>query len=257
MLHELPELLSSAISSACKSGRPLSGKIQEGKKGTLIQLIWSQPDGAAIDDKAVKVGSKQKSAGPSIASGTTAGVRRKRRYPPSKARRNAKRLQEFLEKKRQKVLDFAAQSPRSPVTQPVVQEEHETQPPQLAHKVLVSPVSQVDIVDTELRDLIFGDKVDCVGEFGVRDEVPGMDLEMVSGDSLWTPLRVLRPQQQSPVVSGKDECEVDLTVSELQDLDSIVFEGREVDSAPGLILRKGCLQVWTPIARRTRSRLKS
>jgi hypothetical protein len=99
--------------------------------------------------------------------------------------------------------------------------------------------------------------VDSVGEFGIRDEVPGIDLEMVSGGSVWTPLRVLRPQQQSPVVSGQDECEEDLTVPELHDLDSIVFEGREVDSTPGLLLWKGCLQVWTPIARRTRSRLKS
>ena len=59
----LPGLLSSAISSACESGRPLSWKIQEGKRGTLIQLIWEpQPAQSERTTEAkVKVGSEQKS----------------------------------------------------------------------------------------------------------------------------------------------------------------------------------------------------
>ena len=37
---ELPDLLLKAIESACSTRRQLSWKIQEGPKGTLIQLVW-------------------------------------------------------------------------------------------------------------------------------------------------------------------------------------------------------------------------
>ena len=40
----------------------------------------------------------------------------------------------------------------------------------------------------------------------------------------------------------------------MQDYDKIVFEGREEDYAPGVILHKGQSQVWTPISSRTRLR---
>ena len=47
-----------------------------------------------------------------------------------------------------------------------------------------------------------------------------------------------------------------LSVEELVDLDEIEFEDHAVTGAPGVVLRKGSLTVWTPIATRTRSRLK-
>ena len=36
----LPELLKTALTSACNSGRCLSWKLQESGRGTLIQLVW-------------------------------------------------------------------------------------------------------------------------------------------------------------------------------------------------------------------------
>ena len=39
-----------------------------------------------------------------------------------------------------------------------------------------------------------------------------------------------------------------IPVSELSKLDSIEYCGRDSDNAPGVILRKGSLEVWTPIA---------
>ena len=40
----------------------------------------------------------------------------------------------------------------------------------------------------------------------------------------------------------------DIPVSELSKLDSIEYCGRDSDNAPGMILRKGSLEVWTLIA---------
>ena len=40
------------------------------------------------------------------------------------------------------------------------------------------------------------------------------------------------------------------------DLDEIGFEDHAVTDAPSVVLHKGSLSVWTPIATRTRSRLK-
>lgn len=37
---KLPELVISAIESACASGKRLSWKIQESDRGTLVQLVW-------------------------------------------------------------------------------------------------------------------------------------------------------------------------------------------------------------------------
>ena len=50
-----------------------------------------------------------------------------------------------------------------------------------------------------------------------------------------------------------------MSVHELAGLDDMEFRSHEVDDFPGVILKKGCLliEVWTPIAARTRSRHKS
>ena len=49
----------------------------------------------------------------------------------------------------------------------------------------------------------------------------------------------------------------DLSVPELNELDKVEFQGCDDDYAPGVILHKGFLQVWTPIATRTRSHLNT
>ena len=38
--EKLPELVVSAIKSACASGKKLSWKIQESDRGMLVQLVW-------------------------------------------------------------------------------------------------------------------------------------------------------------------------------------------------------------------------
>jgi hypothetical protein len=47
-----------------------------------------------------------------------------------------------------------------------------------------------------------------------------------------------------------------LSIEELEDLDGLEFEGLAVTNAPGVLLHKGNSSAWTPIATRTRSRLK-
>ena len=48
----------------------------------------------------------------------------------------------------------------------------------------------------------------------------------------------------------------DIPVSQLLDMDSIEYCGGESDNAPGVIVRKGSLEVWTPIAARLRPRIR-
>ena len=81
----LPEILKAAISSACQSGRDLSWKIQEGKKGTLIQMIWD-PQPKVLSEKSNEVRSIRNKTHPS--SNMSAGDGHKKRLPPSKVKRN-------------------------------------------------------------------------------------------------------------------------------------------------------------------------
>ena len=53
---------------------------------------------------------------------------------------------------------------------------------------------------------------------------------------------------------GKEEF---LSIAELTSMDEVTFLIHAVDDAPGVILTKGSLKVWMPIASRTRSRFKS
>ena len=89
-MDALPELVKTAISLACASGRTLSWKIQEGEKGTLVQLVWSGKQ----EGKEERWSRKEER--PS-ASGLVGCVVR-RRVSPSRARRDARRRQAFLEK---------------------------------------------------------------------------------------------------------------------------------------------------------------
>ena len=57
-MDQLPELVKSAVSSTCSSGKSLSWKVQEGKKGLLIQLVWkTEPVGHSVSGKTTRVGS--------------------------------------------------------------------------------------------------------------------------------------------------------------------------------------------------------
>ena len=39
-MDKLPDLVKSALTAACNSGKALSWKVQESDKGALIQLVW-------------------------------------------------------------------------------------------------------------------------------------------------------------------------------------------------------------------------
>ena len=39
-MDKLPDLVKSALTAACNSGKALSWKVQESDKGILIQLVW-------------------------------------------------------------------------------------------------------------------------------------------------------------------------------------------------------------------------
>ena len=61
MMDQLPELVKTALSSACKSGRSLSWKVQENSKGMLIQLVWkAEPVNGPTGGNTTMVGSNWK-----------------------------------------------------------------------------------------------------------------------------------------------------------------------------------------------------
>ena len=146
-MDQIPELVKAALSSACQSGRSLSWKVQENNKGILIQLVWkAEPVSCPAGGNAIRVGSNWKTDQPEAepvkytgsGNATEAGsirksglqcfvndnqssnaahnLPRKKRICPSRARRNAKRLQAFLDRKvplvhhaPQKVLESVSQ----------------------------------------------------------------------------------------------------------------------------------------------------
>ena len=98
-MDALPELVKATVSLACASGRTLSWKIQEGEKGTLVQLVWSGKQKGKEErwsEKQEERWSEKQEERPS-GSGLVGCVVR-RRVSPSRARRNARRRQAFLEK---------------------------------------------------------------------------------------------------------------------------------------------------------------
>ena len=103
-MDALPELVKATVSLACASGRTLSWKIQEGEKGTMVQLVWSgKQEGKQEGKKEERWSGKQevrwseKQEERPSASGLV-GCFVRRRVSPSRARRNARRRQAFLEK---------------------------------------------------------------------------------------------------------------------------------------------------------------
>ena len=89
-LDKLPELVKSALVFACNSGKSLSWKVQENDKGILVQLVWksNSSDPAPVCSNWNSKLTPDSNTPPE-----------KRRVCPSRARRNARRLQSFLEKK--------------------------------------------------------------------------------------------------------------------------------------------------------------
>ena len=93
----------------------------------------------------------------------------------------------------------------------------------------------------------------CV-DFAIKDRQPTLDLEVANSNHVWTPVQVKKPKSLSdePVEPHVE----DISTSELSKLDSIEYCGCDSDDAPGVILRKGSLEVWTPIAARLQPRIR-
>ena len=107
------------------------------------------------------------------------------------------------------------------------------------------PFTRRDEVKGDDLKVYLDKEVACV-DFCIDKGEPGLTLELNCGESVWTPVCVKK-------LKGVDSCETHdsaLTMDELSAMDDIVFE---IDDSPGVVLKKGCLEVWTPIASRTRS----
>ena len=85
-----------------------------------------------------------------------------------------------------------------------------------------------------------------------------MTLELNSGKTVtvWMPVCVMKPRSDA---DSRPEQQTDsvLSVKEIVNMDEIEFQGHAVSDTPGVLMRKGNSCVWTPIATRTRSRLKT
>ena len=168
-MDQLPELVKSAISSACSSGKSLSWKVQEGKKGLLIQLVWkTEPVGHSVSGKTTRVGSNWN---PAKHNNTVPGKpASKKKLSPSTARRSARRLQAFLETKRSVHVDSH-----------VTQEELNLTTVMCNSQPVISDAG----LDEELK--VYLDKeVSCV-DFSIDSGQPGLTLDLNCGKTEWTP----------------------------------------------------------------------
>ena len=156
---------------------------------------------------------------------------KRKRISPSRARRNARRLQAFLNRKKQDLLQS--------VDSHVSQREFEH-----ADNLVVASATD----DKDLKSYI-DKEVSCV-DFLIDNGEPGLELELNSGEYVWAPVCVKKPGDHH---SATDQ---HMSVKDLGDMDEIIFQTHEVDDNPGVVLRKGSLEVWTPVASRTRSRLR-
>ena len=88
----------------------------------------------------------------------------------------------------------------------------------------------------------------------IREGEPSLHLELNNGDHMWTPVHVRQFKRLTDVPA--EPVSQAIPVSQLLDMDSIEYCGGESDNAPGVVLRKGSLEVWTPIAAWLRPRIR-
>ena len=205
-MDQLPELVKCAL-SACNSGKSLSWKVQENKQEILIQLVWkSEPERCSASGSTTRVGSIWKSqlrkSEPcnsdtgknngvhsnqisnvdcnSVTVSCNAGkISRKKKISPSRARRNARRLQAFLERKQSPILDSH-----------VVQKELDST---ISVFRIIMWFRKVNYVDQDEDLKSFLDKeVSCV-DFSINKGETGLTLDLNYGESMWTPVHVLKP----------------------------------------------------------------
>ena len=95
-------------------------------------------------------------------------------------------------------------------------------------------------------------EVSCV-DFSINKGETGLTLDLNSGESMWTPVHVLKPSNSTDF----EKTDSMLSTEELSDLDGIEFLSHTSNDAPEVVLMKGSLRVCTPVAARTCSRLKT
>ena len=232
-MDNLPEVVRVALQNACNSGRTLSWKVQENAKGTLIQLIWKLIPVVCLDKghSISMVGSNSNSTKPEFDKPADK-PRKRRRNNPSRIRRNARRLRSFLDSR------FSSGSRSKPEV------------PKLTDS---TTLDEGTIEDKGLKQFL-EENVGCVSDFVIREGEPSLHLELNNGDHMWTPVHV-RQFKRLMDVPAKPVSQ-DIPASQLLDMDSIEYCGGESGNAPGVVLRKGSLEVWTPIAVRLHTRIR-
>ena len=103
-------------------------------------------------------------------------------------------------------------------------------------------------INKDLKSFI-DNEVECV-DFQLVDGGPRLDLELNNGRISRKLIDVMRPH-----IEAQTSVDRILSVDELTNFDDIVFELRDADGSPRLLLKKGECVTWTPIASRTRSRM--
>ena len=156
--------------------------------------------------------------------------KRRKRISPSRARRNARRLQAFLDRKKQSLM-------------PVDDQKDSELVPTTPSKTLKS-VCNSDLDGGDNLRIFIDKEVSCI-DFAIDNGEPGLNLELHSGKTVWTPVCVKKPDV-------RDE---NLSLADLSGMDEVVFLS-STDDTPGVVLKSGKLEVWTPIATRTRSRVR-
>ena len=92
-----------------------------------------------------------------------------------------------------------------------------------------------------IKDLtLFIDKEVSRVDFSI--DHPGLALYLNSGGHLWTPVCVKKPHS---IEKGESDF---LSVQDLNEMDEVVFLSHNIDDTPGVVVKKGNLEVWTPVA---------
>ena len=256
----LPDLVRKAIDSACNSGRKLSWKVQESDKGMLIQLVWKAETvlaGYARRDEVMRTNWNQASTRVPVAAPATSREVPKKRITPSRLRRNAKRLQAFLERK--KVCEEGGmQSKRCEISANGVTQvegaiglaERTAAPHKTLHRCASSskldtpPSIESDVNDPRksLSGMLEG-AADV--QYEARGDIPGVRVIRQDEDKEeWIPVVVKEPDD------GSEEFDAEY----LNGCKRVKFFMSE--SGPSFSIHCGNLRFPTPVACRTRSRLK-
>ena len=243
----LPEVVKTALLTAFNSGKTFSWKVQENGMGLFIQLAWKS-DRSSGNTR--RVCSNWNPVNTEYNNNTVEPASKKKRISPSRARRNARRRQAFLQSKRQ-----TSQEMDNPVFKDVFEQsrpagstcpsKNELEPSSSASESIHGSTDK----DVDLKQYI-DKEVTCV-DFSIDRGEAGLTLELNSGEQVWTAICVGRPS-----ICDTVSVDSELSIEELADMDNIEFRSHEAEDTPGVVLKKGCLEVWTPVAARTRSRLK-